>query len=460
MSDSTAATPPASGNGYRPPPANRLLVPLVGLCVFAVALLAAEFANRLVAGELAAREHADTLGFAGSLRAGLDRELNSVLFMSSGLGAYLTVRRDSLDANEINAILEQLHASNRHVQNFGIAIGHRLSYLFPLAGNEQALGLHYPDNPQQWPAVRRAIDSNRGTLAGPLPLIQGGEGLIFRSPIRIDGKYWGLLSTVIDNPSLFRAALGELRDAPYHFAIRGRDGLGWQGETFLGDSALFDDPRTVTVSMEVPNGQWVIAARSRNDNTIGHIGLMLRGMGLALALLLSLGTVILLRHRAELARLALFDPLTALPNRRYLEDNCDATVEDSLRENRNGLLFVDLDGFKQINDRCGHKAGDAVLKIVGERLCGQVRAGDTVARWGGDELVVVVAETDAGELARLSRRLRQAIEQPIEHDGQVLQVSASIGWALPPEDGRSLRDLLKVADLRMYEQKKQRKNAA
>jgi diguanylate cyclase (GGDEF)-like protein len=458
MSDAKAAATPRTASGARAL-SNRLLPPTVGLCIFAAAMLAAEFAHRLVASELAARERADTLGFAGAVRAGIDRELNSVLFMTSGLGAYLAVRRDSLDDREISAILKQLHADNRHIRSFGIAVGHRIRYVYPVVGNEKAIGLYYPDNPSQWPAVRRAIDSNRGTLAGPLPLVQGGEGLVFRSPVRIDGQYWGLLSTVVDTQSLFRAAFGELRHTSYDFAIRGRDGLGWQGETFLGDASLFDDPRTVSVTMEVPNGQWIIAARARGEQAIGHIGLLLRAMGMLTALLLSLGAIILLRHRAELARQALFDPLTALPNRRYLEDNCDETQEETLRESNNGLLFIDLDGFKQINDRCGHKAGDVVLKIVGERLCGQVRAGDTVARWGGDELVVVVADTDVGELERLSRRLRQAIEQPIEADGRVLEISASIGWALPPADGHSLRDLLKVADQRMYDEKKRRQGA-
>ncbi len=447
----------------RPSFGRRLLIPLAGLCVFAVAMLAAEFANRLVAGELAARTHADTLGFASGLRAGIDRELNSILFISSGLSAYLTVRRNSLDDREVNAILEQLFASNRHVRNFGIAIGYRIAYIFPVEGNEQALGLNYPDQPQQWPSVQRAIDSNRGTLAGPLKLVQGGEGLIFRSPIRVSGRYWGLLSTVIDTQSLFRAAIGELRDAPYDFAIRGRDGLGWQGETFLGDAGLLDDKRSVTLTIEVPNGQWVVAARARGDGGTGNIGLMLRGMGLALALLLANATIGLLRHRAELARLALFDPLTSLPNRRYLEDNCSDVLEiGGVRSTRicSGLLFIDLDGFKQINDRSGHKAGDAVLKVVGERICSQVRSGDTVARWGGDELVVVVPEASHGDLQQLSARLHQIVEQPIEYDGHLLQVGASIGWALPPEDGSSLRELLKVADQRMYEQKKRRKSAA
>ncbi len=459
---STPAGGPALQQSRRPTLGRRLLIPLIGLCVFTSAVLITEFANRLVAGELEARTHADTLGFAGNLRAGIDRELNSILFISSGLSAYLTVRRDSLDEREVNAILKQLFDSNRHVRNFGVAVGHRLTYIYPRAGNEAAIGLNYPDQPQQWPAVQRAIDSNRGTLAGPLTLVQGGEGLIFRVPVRVDGHYWGLLSTVIDPQSLFRTAIGELGNAPYDFAIRGRDGLGWHGETFLGDTALFDDERTVTLAMEVPNGQWVIAARPRVSSGTGNIGLMLRGMGLALALLLALATVNLLRHRAELARLALFDPLTALPNRRYLEDNCSEVIDTGpIRGPRShsGLLFIDLDGFKLINDRHGHKAGDAVLKIVGERICSQVRSGDTVARWGGDELVVVVPESNFDDLGQLSQRLRQVVEQPIEFDGLALQVGASIGWALPPEDGGSLRELLKVADQRMYEQKTRRKGA-
>jgi diguanylate cyclase (GGDEF)-like protein len=427
----------------------------VGALVLCGALLAVEFTYHLMQRELQARARADALGFASALRAGIERELNAVLYLSSGLASYLTVRHNSLDDGEVQAILAHLFRDSRHVRNFGVAVGHHLTYVYPVSGNEKAIGLHYPDQPNQWPHVQRAIDSNRGTLAGPLALVQGGEGLVYRMPVRIDGRYWGLLSTVIDNRSLLADATADLRDAPYDFAIRGRDGLGDDGAVFTGDGALFNDDATVTLEAAVPNGNWVLAVRPRTAPAGGDYAVALRVMGWGLALLLGFAAASILRHRIDLAQLALFDPLTTLPNRRYLEDSLAQVLERTPRQC--GLLFVDLDGFKAINDTYGHKAGDALLKTVAARISALVRSNDTVARWGGDELVVVVEETTPADLTGLAERLRDAIEQPVEYDGHPLRVGASIGCALPPGDGLSPRELLKVADQRMYEEKQRRK---
>jgi diguanylate cyclase (GGDEF)-like protein len=263
------------------------------------------------------------------------------------------------------------------------------------------------------------------------------------------------LSTVIDSPSLLSGANRDLQYAAYAYAIRGRDGLGEEGDVFAGDAALFRDPHAVSLTMAVPNGTWLLAVKPRASPAGGQYAVVLRILGWGLAMLLALAATTVLRHRFELSQLALIDPLTALPNRRYLEQALDKPLDD-LPRNR-ALLFIDLDGFKAINDKYGHKAGDAVLKNAGERISSLIRHHDRVARWGGDELVVVIEETSSSDLPRLADRLREAIKQPMEHDSHCLQVGASIGYALAPTDGTSLRELLKVADQRMYEEKYRRK---
>lgn len=433
----------------------RALAYVIGGIVFVATLIGTEFNHNLIKRELRAQAGADALGFASTLRAGLERELNADLYLSSGLASYLSVRHTSLDPAEIEAILAHLFRDSHHVRNMGIAIGHRLTYVYPQAGNERAIGLHYPDHPEQWTAVQRAIQSGRGTLAGPLPLAQGGEGLVYRQPLWIGGRYWGLLSTVIDSPSLLSGAIRDLQYAAYAYAIRGRDGLGEEGDVFAGDAALFRDPHAVSLTMAVPNGTWLLAVKPRASPAGGQYAVVLRILGWGLAMLLALAATTVLRHRFELSQLALIDPLTALPNRRYLEQALDKPLDD-LPRNR-ALLFIDLDGFKAINDKYGHKAGDAVLKNAGERISSLIRHHDRVARWGGDELVVVIEETSSSDLPRLADRLREAIKQPMEHDSHCLQVGASIGYALAPTDGTSLRELLKVADQRMYEEKYRRK---
>src|SRR5690606_5825092 len=136
-------------------------------------------------------------------------------------------------------------------------------------------------------AVKRAIDSDSGTLAGPVGLVQGGEGLVYRRPLWISGNYWGLLSTVVDSPSLLAAAMRDLPDAGHQFAIRGRDGLGSNGGVFSGDSALFDYPDAVKVEMAVPNGTWMVAVSPRAEVAGAGFAVVMRVMGWGLALLLA-----------------------------------------------------------------------------------------------------------------------------------------------------------------------------
>ena len=112
----------------------------------------------------------DSVAFSAKLRAQVESELNSLLYLSSGLGSYLVVRNNDLQAQEVNDILGVLHKSNAHVRNFGVAVGYTLRYVYPREGNEGAIGLHYPDHPKQWGMVKRITESGVPALAGPVDL--------------------------------------------------------------------------------------------------------------------------------------------------------------------------------------------------------------------------------------------------------------------------------------------------
>jgi diguanylate cyclase (GGDEF)-like protein len=125
------------------------------------------------------------------------------------------------------------------------------------------------------------------------------------------------------------------------------------------------------------------------------------------------------------------------------------------------LLFIDLDGFKAVNDRWGHTAGDRVLADVASRLAGALRDRDLIARYGGDEFVALINEIERQEeLDAVLARLRHAAEQPVIHEGEVLRVSASIGTARSTEGWGSIAELINTADRRMYAEKQHAANVA
>ena len=205
-------------------------------------------------------QRALVLAYVAGVRARLETELNSTLYLSSGLVAFASARADLLDVAHVTDLLSALYKTGRNVRNIVIAPDNRVKWVYPLAGNERVIGLYYPNNPQQWPAVERAI-KRRGTIvAGPVDLVQGGRGLVSRTPIfRSNGEYWGLLSLVIDWDSLQKTAGLETESSEYRLAIRGKDAEGARGAVFFGNEQVFA-MRPVESQLELPGGSWTIAA--------------------------------------------------------------------------------------------------------------------------------------------------------------------------------------------------------
>ena len=427
---------------------------IAGAMVFVVLVIAVEVLLGFHYAETEATRKMESLSFAGNLRALAESELNAVLFLSNGLAGYLTVSHDRLSAEEIQAIQAELHRNSRNVRNIAIAQGYVIRWVYPQAGNEKAVGFDYSRSESQWPDVKRTIDDKRGTLVGPVRLVQGGMGLIYRYPVFVKNKYWGMLSTVIDVDSFLRSAFKEAANQRYEFSVAVRQDKG-PLHVFWGNPALFQSPDAIVLDANVPNGKWAYAVRQK-EAPLGQLrDLSLRLLGWLMAFLLGAAMYLLLKSRVELAQLALFDTLTGLPNRRLLEDRLHQALSRHGRRSssRCGLVFIDLDKFKAINDTHGHKAGDVVLQTVAHRIREEVRAGDTVARWGGDELVVVVEETDTAKIEQLVARLRELVTTAIDFDGLALKVGASIGVAIFPDDATSSTKLLKIADQRMYDDK-------
>jgi diguanylate cyclase (GGDEF)-like protein/PAS domain S-box-containing protein len=163
-------------------------------------------------------------------------------------------------------------------------------------------------------------------------------------------------------------------------------------------------------------------------------------------------TAQLARTAEKLEHLAMHDPMTNLPNRILLAERLEQAIALAKRGKTEVIvLYVDLDRFKIINDTRGHAAGDRVLAVTGARVSDALRAGDTASRVGGDEFVLVCATTEATvEAARLATRLLTAIGQPIEIDGDLVSVGASIGISLYPADGIDGDELIRKADSAMY----------
>jgi len=147
------------------------------------------------------------------------------------------------------------------------------------------------------------------------------------------------------------------------------------------------------------------------------------------------------------------DDLTGLANRRHFYSRLAQALEVPIADRRLAIMVIDLDRFKQINDSLGHRVGDMLIQLVGQRLTGALRSGDLLARLGGDEFAVIVAGVDRGAAESAAKRLRDALQAPFVLDELILHLDASFGVALIPEHGDDVDQLLQRADLAMYQAK-------
>ena len=163
----------------------------------------------------------------------------------------------------------------------------------------------------------------------------------------------------------------------------------------------------------------------------------------------------------ELFHRAHHDSLTQLPNRSLCDERTSEAIARACRHQRKvGMLCVDLDEFKQINDIYGHEAGDFLLQTIAVRLIGRLRTTDTLARLGGDEFLVVLDDIRDGEdLERVAEALRTAIAEPVRFKNSMLRITASIGGAIYPADGNTPEEIKRHADHAMYRAKERGRNA-
>lgn len=292
----------------------------------------------------------------------------------------------------------------------------------------------------------------------------------------------GWVFALFDASALIGATVGTL---PSTMRLQVHDGEPGAGGTLLFDSggqraprASRAEPLRVEAPLEIDGRTWHLvfegfprtySGRSSVDTDAVAIGLI--------CVLFAASVVLATRTRLDAQRLqalsqelqasnarfqhlASHDALTGVANRTLFQDRLDALLDRPPRDRAGfALVYVDLDGFKPINDTHGHRAGDDLLVAVTRRLQGELRAGDLLARRGGDEFVAVLdpvaTRTDAEEVAE---RMRRTLARPFRIGDHGIRISGSLGIALYPEDGGEAEALIQCADHRMYLAKQQGRN--
>lgn len=199
-----------------------------------------------------------------SLRGDLSRELLGAVHLTEGLAGLITIE-GGISEPKFRAFSRELFRRTDMIRHVALARGSVVIYVYPTEGNEKAVGLDYSQNEEQWPSVQRMMKDRRLVVAGPVKLVQGGIGVIGRTPIFVaqsesgaPSQFWGLSSTVIDFERLLAHTSMPDISKRLKIAMRGRDGLGAKGEVFYGEAATFGQS-PILLEVPLPDGNWQIA---------------------------------------------------------------------------------------------------------------------------------------------------------------------------------------------------------
>lgn len=283
--------------------------------------------------------------------------------------------------------------------------------------------------------VNMVIDATKLTKPAKLPAFDGGSVLVYHKDfapddpkgqlLAISGKTRGAVETALFPAFVYQRPLATMGEP---FALTVKRQVGWS-DLSLALLAL------IAVLTLVSSLMLVAYLRAHQQSRIMQI-----------------------ENQKRLWQLANHDTLTGLPNRMLLRDRMEQLLAKMKRQGKRlAIMFLDLDGFKQVNDTYGHEVGDQLLRFVAERLRAAVRVDDTVARISGDEFIVLIDSVESQEaLEAVSQKIRQKLSEGFLVEGRLIQVQTSTGTALFPEDGDSPDALIKQADLRMYADKQAR----
>jgi diguanylate cyclase (GGDEF)-like protein len=359
-------------------------------------------------------------------------------------------------------------------------------YLEPFSGvNLIAFGYDMYSEPNRRAAMERARDTGAAAVSARVVLVQEqGEastqpGFLMYLPVyrkdvphaTLEERRKNLQGWVYAPFRMYDFMYGVYGERASDLDIEIYDGGETSGATLMYDS----DPSTSALNpqhklrrisqVEAGDHTWTVAAaispqfetslRSDRPQIILQAGISISFMVGFLTWLFLDDRARVLQAAHQAMQLALYDPLTGLPNRKLLDERLQQALSMAKRERHHvALLFIDLDKFKPVNDKFGHAYGDLLLKEVGKRLQSCMRESDTACRLGGDEFVALLPDVGGREAAMaVSAKIADRLAQPYKVAGQICDISASIGVAVYPEDGVDSRVLMKHADLAMYDAK-------
>ncbi|WP_245609152.1 diguanylate cyclase [Vibrio rhizosphaerae] len=359
-------------------------------------------------------------------------------------------------------VSEQFLSKAALVRNIGLAPNDIISHVYPLKGNEKAVGLDFRTVPKQYQTVQIARETQKVFIAGPLELVQGGTALIARYPVFSDAphntNYWGGLSVVINYDKLIELSnFHQLKDVDVALVANNSNDI--TSKFLEGDETVINN-FDISYPVYLPNVNWTLFAKYKNLHEIESVKSLKNIFYTLGAITFFIGyflILFLMNNYLRVHELSLHDELTKLPNRRYLFNEFERIKLRNETVLELTVLNIDLNRFKKINDSLGHEAGDEVLKYTASSLTECLRSSDFISRIGGDEFVIILQRTARMEdIEQMIHKIHLFFESnPFRWRNHEIQLSLSIGYYRFQGQSKELviNDILSEADKSMYRDK-------
>lgn len=355
---------------------------------------------------------------------------NQNISLLSGFSAYIQLK-DTTDDAEIYQYLDFLLKDHLDdIKNIGVLIDTTIRWVYPIEGNESAIGKDLTTIPEQVDEILRVKNNLETLFVGPVELIQGGTAFIVRMPLLKNDTYWGMVSIVLKAEKAFNFVDKHSENYKMDYLITTAD---QPNEVIYGDVGILNMSPLKFRTEEsiggwdvyvIPEGGW------RNNTTQVSLIVLMSSL---FSLLVSLRVFTwmtdyskVLSDKVELESKYILDRFTGIYTREYFNFRVKEEVSNGLRNNHPiSMIYFDLDHFKNVNDVYGHSAGDDVLLEVVAKINSIIRVEDVFARWGGDEFILLLPNTDLDGAKYVSERIRVEIESM--KINKAYGVTASIG---------------------------------
>lgn len=401
--------------------------------------------------QLYLEQRADASEHLNLVRDDIQARLDSSLFYADFFEMIVS-QNPGISDSELREYGAFIVERNPLVDSVSLAKDGIIHFVYPLEGNEEALGFNLLKDPDRKLFLEEAIAKREAVAQGPIEAVQGGRKIFNRKPVYIESisteEVWGFANVTIDFDTLVETSLFPNQSHDFRYAIKVES--EWGEPTVWGEEDVFDED-AVTASIALPENDWTIALIPSNGWNRNHSMHSMETIIFYIFILIIFILVKFFVHqyftKRELSRM---DALTRLLNKKTFETSVKKVLKRSSK--KNGLLLIDFNDFKYINDTYGHLAGDQVLAITGERLIRCLKKEDLIGRIGGDEMMILVKDIDAKTLETIKRRVVLHIERPVRIQDTLIYPSISVGQTLISE-WLPFDHLYDIVDKKMYRHK-------